>query len=105
AAAERMFGFTAAEMVGQSIRRIIPDDRQQEEDEVLFRIRRGERVHHYETIRRRKDGTLFPVSLTVSPIRSHDGTVIGASKIARDITDRKRAEDERQRLLVLARDA
>ena len=58
AAAEAMFGFTAAEMVGQSIRRLIPDDRQQEEDEVLSRIRRGERVEHYETIRRRKDGTL-----------------------------------------------
>ena len=66
-----MFGYSAAEMVGQSIRRLIPDDRQQEEDEVLSRIRRGERVEHYETIRRRKDGTLIPVSLTVSPIRGH----------------------------------
>ena len=105
AAAERMFGFTASEMVGQSIRRIIPDDRQQEEDEVLSRIRRGERVEHYETIRRRKDGTLVPVSLTVSPIRSQDGTVVGASKIARDISERERAEQERQRLLTIARDA
>jgi PAS domain S-box-containing protein len=104
-AAEAMFGFSAAEMVGRSIRRLVPDDRQQEEDEVLARIRRGERVDHYETIRRRKDGSLIPVSLTVSPIRSLDGTVVGASKIARDITDRKRAEDERQRLLKLARDA
>jgi PAS domain S-box-containing protein len=104
-AAEEMFGFSAAEMVGRSIRRLVPDDRQQEEDEVLARIRRGERVEHYETIRRRKDGSLIPVSLTVSPIRSLDGTVVGASKIARDITDRKRAEDERQRLLKLARDA
>ena len=92
-------------MVGQSIRRLIPDDRQQEEDEVLSRIRRGERVEHYETIRRRKDGRLVPVSLTVSPIRSQDGTVVGASKIARDISDRKRAEEERHRLLAIARDA
>ena len=105
AAAERMFGYTASEMVGQSIRRIIPDDRQQEEDEVLSRIRRGERVEHYETVRRRKDGTLLPVSLTVSPIRSQDGTVVGASKIARDISERERAEQERQRLLTIAQDA
>jgi PAS domain S-box-containing protein len=105
AAAEAMFGYTASEMRGQSIRRLIPDDRQQEEDEVLSRIRRGERVEHYETIRVRKDGTTIPVSLTVSPIRSPDGTVIGASKIARDISDRKRAEEERQRLLTLAREA
>jgi PAS domain S-box-containing protein len=105
AAAERMFGFTAAEMVGQSIRRLIPDDRQQEEDEVLSRIRRGERVEHYETIRCRKDGTLVPVSLTVSPIRNRDGVVVGASKIARDVSERERAEQERQRLLTIARDA
>jgi len=105
AAAERMFGFAESEMVGQSIRRIIPDDRQQEEDEVLSRIRRGERVEHYETVRRRKDGTLVPVSLTVSPILNQDGTVVGASKIARDISDRERAEQERQRLLTIAREA
>jgi PAS domain S-box-containing protein len=105
AAAERMFGFAESEMVGQSIRRIIPDDRQQEEDHVLSRIRRGERVEHYETVRRRKDGTLVPVSLTVSPIRSQDGTVVGASKIARDISERERAEQERQRLLTIAREA
>jgi PAS domain S-box-containing protein len=105
AAAERMFGFTAPEMVGQSIRRLIPDDRQQEEDVVLSRIRRGERVEHYETIRRRKDGTLLPVSLTVSPIRSQDGTIVGASKIARDVSERERAQQERQRLLTIAQDA
>jgi PAS domain S-box-containing protein len=105
AAAEHMFGFSADEMVGKSIRLLIPDDRQQEEDEVLFRIRRGERVEHYETVRRRKDGSLFPVSLTVSPIRTDDGTVIGASKIARDISDRKRADEERQRLLTITRNA
>jgi signal transduction histidine kinase/CheY-like chemotaxis protein len=91
--------------VGQSIRRLIPDDRQQEEDQVLASIRRGERVVHYETIRRRKDGMLIPVSLTVSPIRNSEGLVIGASKIARDITERKRAENERDRLLRIAQEA
>jgi PAS domain S-box-containing protein len=74
AAAESMFGYTASEMLGQSIRRLIPDDRQQEEDEVLFRIRRGERVEHYETIRLRKDGTLIPVSLTVSKMSQNSMT-------------------------------
>jgi PAS domain S-box-containing protein len=105
AAAERMFGYPAAEMIGKSIRRIIPDDRQLEEDAVLARIRRGERVEHFETVRRRKDGTSVAVSLTVSPIRGQDGTILGASKIARDISDRERAEHERQRLLAIARDA
>lgn len=104
-AAEQLFGFTAAEIVGQSVRILIPNDRQLEEDDVLARIRRGDRVDHYETIRRRKDGSLVPVSLTVSPIRRPDGTVIGASKIARDISDRERAEQERQRLLAMSRDA
>jgi PAS domain S-box-containing protein len=92
AAAERMFGYTASEAVGQSIRMIIPDDRQQEEDFVLGRIRAGEAVRHYETIRKRKDGSLIPISLTVSPIYDDSGTVIGASKIARDITERRRAD-------------
>ena len=96
-AAERMFGYTAAEAIGRSIRIIIPDDRQDEEDAVLDRIRRGQKVDHYETIRRRKDGVLLPISLTVSPIVDDHGGVIGASKIARDISERKRAERERQR--------
>ena len=87
-AAERMFGYTAAEAVGRSIRMIIPADRQPEEDEVLRRIRRGESVTHFETVRQRKDGSLVPISLTVSPIYGDDGSVIGASKIARDITER-----------------
>ena len=104
-AAETLFGFSADEIVGQSIRILIPDDRQQEEDEVLSRVRRGERVDHYETIRRRKDGTLIPVSLTVSPIRNQDGVIVGASKIARDTSDRKRADEERQRALKIAREA
>ena len=104
-AAERIFGYTADEMIGQSIRRVIPADLQQEEDQVLSRIRRGERVEHYETIRQKKDGTLFPISLTVSPVRDSDGRVVGASKIARDITERKRGEEERQRLLRVAQEA
>ena len=89
-AAERMFGYTAAEAVGRSIRMIIPADRQSEEDEVLRRIRRGEAVSHYETIRCRKDGTLVPISLSVSPIYDDAGQIIGASKIARDISERTR---------------
>ena len=101
-AASRMFGYSADEMIGRSIRTLIPSDRQAEEDDVLAHIRRGEKVEHFETIRRCKDGTLVPISLTVSPIRGRDGTVIGASKIARDISDRKRADAERTRLLALA---
>jgi PAS domain S-box-containing protein len=105
AAAVRMFGYSASEMVGRSIRTIIPADRQQEEDTVLSRLRRGERVEHFETIRRRKDGTVVAVSLTVSPILAPDGSILGASKIARDISDRVRAEEERQRLLTVAQEA
>jgi len=92
AAAERIFGYSPAEAVGQSIRIIIPDDRQSEEDMVLARIRRGERVDHFETERIRRGGERFDVSITVSPMRTPDGRVIGASKIARDISDRRRAE-------------
>ena len=88
-----MFGYTAAEAIGQSIRMIIPADRQGEEDMVLARIRAGEPIAHFETIRRRKDGTLIPISLTVSPIHDDDGAVIGASKIARDISDRVAGAD------------
>jgi PAS domain S-box-containing protein len=90
-AAERMFGFTAAEVVGHSIRIIIPDDRQEEEDDVLRRIRQGEVVEVFDTIRRRKDGSLIPISLKVSPVRNDSGVLIGASKVARDISERKRA--------------
>jgi PAS domain S-box-containing protein len=90
AAAERMFGYTAAEAIGQSIRMIIPEDRQSEEDFVLSQIRAGKAVQHYETIRQRKDGSLVPISLTVSPVHNDDGVVIGASKIARDNTERAR---------------
>ncbi len=97
-AAERMFGYTADEAVGRSIRMIIPADRQAEEDTVLSRIRAGKAVAHFETIRQRKDGTLIPISLTVSPIRDGAGKVVGASKIARDIGDRKRADVATRRL-------
>jgi PAS domain S-box-containing protein len=99
-AAATMFGYSAAEMIGQSIRRIIPGDRQSEEDNVLARIRRGERVDHFETLRQRKDGTLVPISLTVSPIRNAQGEAIGASKVARDISERRALEAERARLLL-----
>jgi PAS domain S-box-containing protein len=97
--AERIFGYTAEEMIGRSIRTIIPADRWSEEDEVLRQLRQGNRVDHFETIRRRKDGTDVPVSLTISPIHSATGIVVGASKIARDITERRQAEAERAQLL------
>jgi PAS domain S-box-containing protein len=88
-AAERMFGFTAAEMIGQSIRKIIPPERQQEEDAILTRVRAGMMVDHFETQRLAKDGRLVDISLTVSPVRDRSGRVIGASKIARDISAQK----------------
>ena len=90
AAAERMFGYPAAEMIGRHITTIIPADRRDEEDHVISEIRQGRRVDHFETVRCRKDGTLIDVSLTVSPIHASDGDVIGASKIARDISEQKR---------------
>ena len=92
--ARRLYGYTAEEAVGQPVTMLIPDDRPDEEPFILSRIRVGEPVDHYETVRRRKDGTLLNVSLTVSPVRDAEGRVVGASKIARDITARKRAEAE-----------
>jgi PAS domain S-box-containing protein len=91
-AAERIFGYTAEEAIGQSITMLIPEKHLDEEPEILDRLRRGERIDHYETVRRRKDGSLINVSLTVSPIKDAQGRVIGASKIARDITRQKRTE-------------
>ena len=96
--AERLFGYTAEETVGKSILMLIPQDRQDEEPRILARIRRGERVDHFETLRRRKDGTLIDISLTISPVRNARGEVIGASKIARDISDRRRAQRALRRL-------
>src|SRR5262245_514092 len=91
-AAERMFGYSAGEMVGRSIRHLIPADRQAEEDIILARLARGECIAHFDTIRLAKDARTFDVSVTISPVRDTEGRVIGASNIIRDITDRKRAE-------------
>lgn len=91
-AAERIFGYSAQEMIGQSILRLIPEGLQYEEDEILRKLRAGERIEHYETTRKKKNGELFQVSVTISPIIDHSGRVIGASKIARDISDKKRVE-------------
>jgi PAS domain S-box-containing protein len=93
AAAERMFGYTQNEIVGKHITTIIPVERQAEEDHVLNEIRQGRRVDHFETVRCRKDGSLIDVSLTISPIYASDGHIIGASKIARDITEQKRLRE------------
>lgn len=91
--AERIFGYAEKEVVGRSINLIIPPERENEERQIIQRLSQGERIEHYETVRVRKDGTLFPISLTISPIKDGSGQVIGASKIVRDITDRKRAEE------------
>jgi PAS domain S-box-containing protein len=90
--AERIFGYTAEEAIGQSVTMLIPADHPDEEPFILARLRAGERIEHYETVRVRKDGSFVDISLTVSPIRGPDGRIIGASKIARDISERKRAE-------------
>jgi PAS domain S-box-containing protein len=92
--AERIFGYTASEMVGTSILRLIPADRQAEEDQILGKIKRGENVEHFETRRQTKEGRLIDVSVTASPIKDATGTVIGVSKVARDITGRNRVEEE-----------
>lgn len=95
AAAERMFGYAEKEMIGQTIYKIIPEDRQDEEPQILARLRTGERVDHFETQRRTKDGRLLDVSLTISPIKDKQGKIIGLSKIARDITLQKREEQRK----------
>ena len=103
--AERLFGYTAQEAIGQPITMLMPPERFNEEPGILERIRRGESMENYETVRCRKDGTSLEISLTVSPIRDANGRITGASKIARDITERKHAEVEREQLLASERQA
>lgn len=91
--AERIFGYTEREAIGQSILLIIPEDRHHEETEILSKVRRGERIDHFETIRRAKDGTLLNISITTSPIKNREGKIIGASKVARDISETKRIQE------------
>jgi PAS domain S-box-containing protein len=100
--AQRIFGYTAEEAIGRSITLLIPPDRQAEEPKILEQLERGERVDHFETVRQRKDGSLLDISVTISPIRDANGRIIGASKVARDISDRRRAgaELERQRAII-----
>jgi PAS domain S-box-containing protein len=100
--AERVFGYTADEAIGQPITIVIPKERQDEERAILTRIRRGERIDHFETVRQRKHGSLIVVSLTVSPVKNAEGKIVGASKNARDITEQKRAQ---QQIATLAREA
>jgi PAS domain S-box-containing protein len=99
AAAERLFGYSRDELVGRPVRMLIPPERQSEEDDILARLRRGEKVDHFETVRVAKNGRRIEISLTISPVRDASGTIIGASKIARDISALKQAELERIRLL------
>ena len=99
--AERIFGFTAEEMIGQPLIKIIPPDRHHEETAILQRIRSGDRVDHFETVRQKKDGTLIDISVTISPMRDSTGRIVGASKVARDITEQKRV----QRELIAAKEA
>ncbi|HKQ77231.1 MAG TPA: PAS domain S-box protein [Blastocatellia bacterium] len=98
--AEKLFGYTTAEVIGKPVTILIPPDRAYEEPLILERLRRGEQVDHYETVRRRKDGSDVDISLTISPIRDKSGKVVAASKIARNITDRKRIENEREEILL-----
>jgi PAS domain S-box-containing protein len=100
--AERIFGYTAEEVIGKPITILIPPERHDEEPGILARLRRGERIDHYETVRQRKDGTLIDISLTVSPVKDTHGKIVGAAKIARDITDRKRQD---KHIATLAREA
>ncbi len=99
--AEHVYGYTAAEAIGQPLTLLLPEERTDEELDILARISRGERVDHFETTRRRKDGSLIEVSLTISPILSRDGVIIGASHVARNISDRRRIEDRLQRLAAI----
>jgi PAS domain S-box-containing protein len=97
--AERLFGYAAEEIIGKPVTILIPPDRQNEEPIILERIRSGQRIQHYETMRQRKDGSLIDISLSISPVKDGLGRIVGASKIARDITERRRALDQQQLLL------
>ena len=94
--ARRIFGYEEDEVVGKSVSILIPADRPDEEPAIIERLKRGERVDHYQTVRVRKDGQKIDISLTISPIRNSLGQIIGASKIARDITEHKRLQEERE---------
>ena len=100
--AARIFGYTADEAIGQPITIVIPQDRQNEERAILTRLRRGEHIDHFETVRQNKHGSLIVVSLTVSPVKNAEGKIVGASKIARDITAQKRSQEQ---IATLAREA
>ena len=100
--AERIFGYSASEAIGQPITLVIPEDRRSEEREILTRIRRGERIENFETVRQTKHGSLIVISLTVSPVKDATGKIVGASKIARDITEQKR---DQELIATLAREA
>src|SRR5262249_8460 len=100
--AERLFGYTAEEVIGKSVTILIPQERQNEEPVILARMRPGERIDHYETVPQRNDGSLIEIAITVSPVKNAQGKIIGASKIARDITERKRRDNH---IAILAREA
>ena len=100
--AEQIFGYATEEVIGRPITILIPSDRRDEELAIIERVRRGERIKHYETVRQRKNGSLIVISLSLSPVTSAEGEIVGASKIARDITERKRSEEQ---IATLAREA
>jgi len=97
--AQSIFGYGAYEVIGKPVTILMPPDRVNEEPDILARVRAGQRIEHYETVRRRKDGTLLDISLTVSPVRNAQGKIVGASKIARDVSERKRMEKQRELLM------
>ncbi len=97
--AERIFGYTASEIIGKPVLVLIPEEHHPEEPVIMAKIRKGERIDHFETIRRRKDGSVFDISLTISPVKGPDGKITGASKVARDISEHKRTMQQRELLL------